>query len=266
MQSRRQDFTPIYYRIEESLRMRIAAGEFQEGDPLPSEAELAREFRTTRGTVRQALARLVFEGLIVREVGRGTFVSRRKFESTVDTSIHQSFEEQMESRGSRVTFRLLGFARVPAPAAVATTLRLPSDEPVYRLERLRFVDGELLGLETRYLLAHLGERVPPEALRERSAVELVEVTLGVPLGTIALAVRASTATKDLARKLQIAPGSAVLIREHTFFDLEGRPVLCGEAIYRADKYQITYTLGKGRVPAASAAGLVASGPLAPVRR
>lgn len=247
----REDFTPIYYKIEEHIRARIAAGEFREGALLPSEAELARQFRTTRGTVRQALARLVFEGLIVREVGRGTFVSRPKVESRVNTAIQQSFEEQMASKGLKVTFQLLGFERVPAPVAVAKTLGLSAGEPVYRLERLRFVDGELLGLEIRYLLATLGAQIPAEALKDRSAVALVEKTLNVPLGTIALSVRASAATKELSRKLQVARGSPLLIREHTFFDDQGRPILCGEAIYRGDKYQIAYTLEKDRGKAGS---------------
>lgn len=243
-----RDFTPIYYRIEESLRGRIAAGEFREGDPLPSEATLAREFKTTRGTVRQALARLVFEGLIVREVGRGTFVSRPKVESHVDTSIQQSFEEQMESKGSSVTFRVLGFDRVPASPGVAEKLGLAPGEPVYRLERLRFVDGELLGLEVRHIVARLGARMRPDALEHRSAVALVEETLGTPIATMGLSIRASAATKELSRTLEVTRGSPLLIREHTFFDLEGRPVLFGEAIYRGEKYQISYTVGRGRKP------------------
>jgi GntR family transcriptional regulator len=243
----RPDFTPIYYRIEESLRSRIAAGEFREGDALPSESELTRAFNTTRGTVRQALSRLVFEGIIVREVGRGTFVSRPRVQSSVGTSIQrsfeeQSFEEQMTAKGAAVTLKVLGFDRVPAPARVAETLGLGRAEPVYRLERLRLVDGELVGLEVRYLVEALGARIPRAALETASAVALVEQTLGISIGTMALTLRASRATRELSRKLKVSPGSALLISAHTYFDLDDRPILCGEAIYRGDKFQISYTL------------------------
>lgn len=241
---RAPDFTPLYYRIEERLRARIAAGEFREGDRLPSETELAREFTTTRVTVRQALTRLVFEGLIVRETGRGTFVAPARVESTVETSIQQSFEEQMESKGSKVTFRILGFDPTPAPPAVAKSLGVAAGEAVYRLERLRFVDGELLGLEVRYLVADLGAKIPREALADHSAIGLVELSANTPIGHIAVSVRASTATAELARKLAIRRGSAVLIRDHAFLGLDGRPLLCGEAVYRGDKYQVSYTLRK----------------------
>jgi DNA-binding GntR family transcriptional regulator len=239
------DFTPLYYRIEERIRARIGAGEFREGDRLPSETELAREFRTTRVTVRQALTRLVFEGLIVRETGRGTFVARPRVESTVETSIQQSFEEQMESKGSKVTFRLLGFEPVPAPPAAAKTLGIEAGHPVHRLERLRFVDGELLGVELRYLVPALGARIPREALASQSAIDLVEVSASTPIGQILVTVRAGTASRELARKLEIPRGSPVLVREHAFLGLDGRPLLCGDAVYRGDKYQVSYTLRKG---------------------
>lgn len=250
MAGTRPDFTPLYYRIEESLRERITSGEFREGDRLPSETELAAQFRTTRVTVRQALTRLVFEGLIVREPGRGSFVGRPRLESTLETSVQQGFEEQMESRGAKVTFTLLAFEGVEAPPAVAKTLGLTDGAQAHRLERLRFVDDALVSYEVRYIRADLAVRIPPEALREQSAFQLMEVSAGVPIGSVAVTVRASAATTAVARKLTIAPRSPLLVREHVFYDPAANPMLCGEAIYRADKYQFSYTIRRtpGAVP------------------
>src|SRR5215813_5491042 len=86
---------PLYFRIQEMLRSQIVAGKLSEGTPLPSESELAETYGTTRGTVRQALAQLTFEGLIVRRVGLGTFVGGRRHESRIETQRVRSFEEQM---------------------------------------------------------------------------------------------------------------------------------------------------------------------------
>ncbi len=65
-------FTPIYLQIQEEIRGRIASGALGVGDRVPSDTELAEAFKTTRATVRQALSRIVFEGLRVRQVGRGS--------------------------------------------------------------------------------------------------------------------------------------------------------------------------------------------------
>lgn len=66
---------PHYIRIAETLRRHIAAGDYQPGDLLPSEAQLMTEFRVSRHTVRAALARLGQDGLITRVKGKGSIVN-----------------------------------------------------------------------------------------------------------------------------------------------------------------------------------------------
>src|ERR671932_713723 len=124
---------PLYSRIQETLRAQLLAGHFVVGDRLPSETELAAQFRTTRTTVRQAMAQLEFEGLIVRQPGRGTFAGNRTVESLLNAERPLSFEEQMEQMGARVTFRLIGFEPEAASSAVASALNLKEGDLVYRL-------------------------------------------------------------------------------------------------------------------------------------
>jgi DNA-binding FadR family transcriptional regulator len=52
----------------------IASGKLKAGDRLPTERELAGMFGGGRATVRRVLAEFETQGLIGREVGRGTFV------------------------------------------------------------------------------------------------------------------------------------------------------------------------------------------------
>nr|WP_170141044.1 GntR family transcriptional regulator [Allonocardiopsis opalescens] len=65
---------PQYRRIAAELRARIDSGELAPGDPVPSEATVARNFRVSRGTARQALTDLEGAGLIVAVPGKGRFV------------------------------------------------------------------------------------------------------------------------------------------------------------------------------------------------
>jgi GntR family transcriptional regulator len=234
---------PLYLRIQQSLRADIQRGRFPEGARLPSESELAERFRTTRTTVRQALARLTFDGVIVRRMGLGTFVAKPPVEGRIEAQRPQSFEEQMEAAGGKVSFRLVAFDAEPAPALIAETLGLAGDDPVFRLRRLRLVDGEVIGLEDRWMLARLGNRVPAAALATQSAMAMAEVATGAPLGGLAVSVGAETATSELAQLLGLRRGDAVLVRKHTFFDQDGEAILTGESIYRGDKYRFTYRFG-----------------------
>lgn len=65
--------TGIYQRIFET----IVAGEFAVNARLPSETELAVRFGASRPVVREALARLRDDGIIVSRQGSGSYVKRR---------------------------------------------------------------------------------------------------------------------------------------------------------------------------------------------
>jgi GntR family transcriptional regulator of arabinose operon len=64
----------LYSQILDEVRRRILSGELPLGARLPTEMEMAQQYRSSRGTVRQALSVLVNEGLLERIQGSGTFV------------------------------------------------------------------------------------------------------------------------------------------------------------------------------------------------
>ncbi len=70
-----QKTAPKYIRVYEGLKERLSSGEWSTGQRLPSEWELARQYGVAYMTVRQAVAKLVQEGILHRVRGRGTFVS-----------------------------------------------------------------------------------------------------------------------------------------------------------------------------------------------
>src|SRR3972149_12241317 len=65
---------PLHIQLKQALKDQILSGSWKAGDLVPGEPDLCREFRVSRTTVRQALGGLAYEGLGVREGGRGAFV------------------------------------------------------------------------------------------------------------------------------------------------------------------------------------------------
>lgn len=59
------------------LRRLLRGGEYEDGDKLPPERELAERFNVSRRAVKNAFAVLEAEGKVWRGVGQGTFVGRR---------------------------------------------------------------------------------------------------------------------------------------------------------------------------------------------
>jgi GntR family transcriptional repressor for pyruvate dehydrogenase complex len=70
-------YAPAYLRVSEAIRARILRRELQEGEALPTETELARQFEVNRSTVREALRKLESSGLLGRRRGgKRLFVTR----------------------------------------------------------------------------------------------------------------------------------------------------------------------------------------------
>jgi DNA-binding FadR family transcriptional regulator len=61
--------------IATELRKRIAAGEWTESGRIPPERDLAEAFGVARNTLRRAVHLLEADGTVVRQIGRGTFLT-----------------------------------------------------------------------------------------------------------------------------------------------------------------------------------------------
>jgi len=144
----RNSRVPLYAQLEADLRGRINEGALKPGDMIPSETELGRSFGVSRITVRAALHSLEHDGLLERQMGRGTFVKA----STVEAwSCLTSFTEQMLRAGRNPTTKLLALRTLRGDPEIARLFRTKDSEPFVFIERLRCVDGEPAALMRAYI-------------------------------------------------------------------------------------------------------------------
>lgn len=66
---------PIYEQIKRQIKESILRGELNEGDPLPSIRQLAKDLHISVITTKRAYDDLEHEGFLVTVVGKGTFVA-----------------------------------------------------------------------------------------------------------------------------------------------------------------------------------------------
>lgn len=70
---------PMYKKIQQDLFHMIASGQLREGDRIPSESELVRQYYVSAITAKNALNELADRGLITRIRGKGSFVSKSPY-------------------------------------------------------------------------------------------------------------------------------------------------------------------------------------------
>jgi GntR family transcriptional regulator len=228
-------FIPIYYRLEKYLRDQILSGALRPGDLVAPESQLAQQFGASRMTVRQALSRLVFDGLVVRHRGRGTFVAQPRLEHTY---IFPSFEEEMQARGARTSHKLLDMRAVRAEGKVAESLGVPEGTPITMLQRQRLVDGQVVGYELRYLPKRIGEALTQDEIHSQPMVRAVMRILGKAHTRLSLRVSSSVVRREEAKILETKVGTPVLVREHIWYVEPDGPVQYGKSIFRGDRYQM----------------------------
>ena len=80
-----------------------------------------------------------------------------------------------------------------------------------------------------------------ERLESFTVQHILQDCLGLHIAEIENSVRASASTSRIAKALQLAKSSPVLVRSHTIRDAGGRPLLFGETFY-PPHFTIRYTL------------------------
>ena len=232
-------FIPNYYRVEKFLRDRIRSGELKPGDPVPPESQLVQQFNISRMTVRQALSRLVFEGLIERQRGRGSFVAEARFQHT---HVFPSFEEEMQARGATTSHKLIEKRVEPAEGKAAESLGIAEGTPVVVIERQRFVDGQVVGYEIRYFPRWIGDALTTEELEGQPLVPAMKRILGRVHTHLRLRITASVARVKEAKILETKAGAPILIRENIWYVEPEGPIQYGKSLYRGDRYQMDLDL------------------------
>lgn len=133
-----------YGWLAAAMRARITQGDWPPGEAIPPESVLAKSYGVALGTIRQAIALLVADGLLERQQGRGTFVKA----GIGGASMLRFFRfRQGDDLQSAPSSRILARKRRLADAQEAELLGLPAGASVLVLERLRSLDGKPCLLE-----------------------------------------------------------------------------------------------------------------------
>jgi GntR family transcriptional regulator len=209
---------PLYLQLRDALLERIARGEWQPGQALPNESDLAREFGVSAGTMRKALDALEAERLLTRRQGRGTFVNDPNGDELVNRYTRICAADGSPMIGS------IGDAEIETATAneiECLRLQLRDHAPVLRLARVRLNRGEPYLYEKVSLPAALFPN-----LSGTTSLRIVKLAgqYGLLLGAAEERLSIGAAWPEAATALGIAPGSPVTILDRVVRALDGRPV------------------------------------------
>ncbi len=228
---------PIWSTIAALLRAEIAEGLYPPAARLPSEAALAARFGVNRHTVRQGLAALAADGLVLARRGAGVFVAAAPH-AEYPLGRRVRFQQNVAASGRSPSREVLRIETRPASAAESAALGV---RRVHLFEGLSLADGLPLA---QFRSAFPAERFAD--LPERLA-RLASVTAALAEAGLADYTRASTRiTAKLAHGpraglLRVAEGTALLRTEAVNVDAAGQPVEYGVTWFVGERVALTVT-------------------------
>jgi GntR family transcriptional regulator len=232
--------SPVYRQVADLLERDMQQGSSRsDRTALPSENELAAEFKVSRVTVRQALDELHRKGLIYREKGRGSFARSQHIGGVTGFG---SFTVEVENAGSKPSSHIVDFVKVsslPVGMKIHLARTPPKDKSYHCLSRVRCVDSMPVAYEETYLDAETYPGLERVDLEKSSLYATMRQLWGYEPAWADAAIEPGVADEVIAKHLEIKTGAPVVIAWRVTSSEQDEVLEYVKAIYRGDGFALT---------------------------
>lgn len=240
---------PVFKQIADELRQQIATGAIAQGERIPSETQLMERYGVARMTVRQALATLKAEGILIAEHGRGVFVRATPVVRRVASDRFSRRHREAGSAAFIAEAQGIGAPSVDelevghenATSGLREALGLPARSKVLARRRRYLIDGHPVELAESYVPSAIarGTQIEERHTGPGGIYARLE-ELGHELSEFMEEVGARMPTPEERRRLRLPEGTPVLTVRRIAFDTNGTPVELTDTVKAAPSYVLEY--------------------------
>ena len=233
-----------YLKIKNDLKKKIDAGVFKKNTTIPTELELSTIYGVSRTTIRKATELLVFEGLLSRRAGIGTFVTPK---AILSKSVkHYGFKQEMILQKYEVKTVVSNFSAEAASDEIAEILGIVPGEMVYYFERTRLANNVPLQFEKTYMSI---QKYPDIniAYLENSKYNYVENIKKQKIDFCVHTINPILSTKELSRVFNIKENTPILQIYNITYLNDGSVMDYTIQYNNPEKYQMKYIRKKEEV-------------------
>ncbi|EHN67485.1 MULTISPECIES: histidine utilization repressor [Comamonas] len=198
---------PAFQRIKDHVLQQIHSGVWQEGQAIPSEAALVKQFNVARMTVNRALRELSDEKTLTRVQGSGTFVAQQKYQATLVEL--RNIADEIAARGHRHRGELQRLERCKVDTALLRQFELNAAPHLFHSVVVHFENDVPIQVEDRYV----NPAVAPDYLSQDFASQTPNAYLVrvAPLQGVNFSIEASMPTAEVADLLRMETSEPCLV-------------------------------------------------------
>ena len=217
--------------------------------PMLSEREMCEKYHVSRPTIRKALQHLEGEGIIKVLRGKGAFFlgSGKLVESSFTMGRRKiGFYDQVVSQGSVPTSKVLTQDIQPADKLVAAKLKIKRGDPVFCLERVRYVDGEVFSVNSSRISYKLCPKITEHDFSGNASLHHVLESYGLIPHHADRVIEIGHAGEYEAIHLGLSVGEPIAITHTETFDEDGRVLEFAVTKHSAYKSRFEMTVYSAR--------------------
>jgi len=226
---------PLYWQLRDELRGLIQNGDYKPDEQFPGDHDLGRAYGVSRVTVRQAVAELVDEGLLVRRPAKGTFVCRPKIKRQLINVA--SFTARSQAAGLHPGSKLLSREVIQGDHDLCERLAVPFSARILHIHRLRLTEREPTSIEDAYLSLDRYpelERLNPD---KHSLYQFLEDRYQVKPSHAYRLLDLAYATKQESRLLGVPWGAPLFLLRATVRSTAGDVIEYVKIRFRGDRFR-----------------------------
>jgi GntR family transcriptional regulator len=214
---------PLYEQVKKKITESLVQGEWNPGEVIPSEIELANVYDVSQGTVRKAIDELSAESVLIRRQGKGTYVATH-----TEENIQLRFLKLTSNFGlkEKLDNQLVSFSKEKATNKLAKILNINSSSTIISMKRVLTFNEKPLILDVIKIPAQYFRGLTAEMVVERkgSMYRMYETDFGIRMLRADEKIKAISANFESASLLNIKENSPLLSVERLSYTYDNKPL------------------------------------------
>lgn len=232
----------LWITIAEDLRRRILDQEWEPGEQIPSQRDLAAAYGNSLATISRAISKLIAERYLEsdpKQPTRGTRVARRQDLISSSRDRLTNMAHTGRATGAGETARIVSSELIPASEHIARSMGVEPGERVIVRHRIHLADGMPIQLSTSHLPGEFAELIPGLLSMEKISGGTMGALakLGKVVAHVVGSWAAFGASAAEAAALGIAEGAPVQYDRNWWRADDGQVLEYGESVTREGWWQ-----------------------------
>lgn len=233
---------PLYKETQRRILDALARGEWQPGDRLPNETELAKRFGVSVSTLRAGVGELTDAGILVRRQGKGTFIVQhlRDGPQFRFSNIHNHLGQKVVA-----TRQISSMRRTRADQNTTMLLGSNGNNPlqVYQITATLKIDAKPVAVMELLLPLALFPKLTKRDFESgnENLYSLYQSRYGITVLRMEERIFARTADADTAKVLGLRVGHPLLLVERVAYTFNNRAVEVRRRMYEGFEHHYLFT-------------------------